>query len=133
MNTVIVTMNLLETIETRSIEGRLPCAAAFDIAASLDVSPKAVREEADRSDVRISHCQLGLFGFDAFGEKRLVRTLKQVPEGLADALRSACTEERLSCAAAWRIAETFGLPRYVVGCAAETLGLNIRPCQLGCF
>jgi len=126
-------MELRETIETRSIEGRLPCTAAFDMAANLQVPPKTVREEADRCGIRISHCQLGLFGFDAFGEKGLVRMLEKVPEALADAMRAACSEERLSCAAAWRIAGDFGLPRFVVGCAAETLDLSIGPCQLGCF
>ncbi|MBM4466681.1 MAG: hypothetical protein FJ014_14200, partial [Chloroflexi bacterium] len=43
-------------------EGRLPCASAFKVARRLEVSPQQVGELADELNVKISRCQLGLFG-----------------------------------------------------------------------
>jgi hypothetical protein len=124
---------LRREVERRSIEGHLSCMAAFAIAGELGVRPDMVREQADRLDVRIIHCQLGLFGYGAFGNKRFAADLPHVPDGLADALRETCVAETLPCAAAWGIAEREGLPRPVVGSAAESLEIRIAPCQLGCF
>lgn len=124
---------LQREIEQRSVEGGLPCTAAFAIAERLNVRPGEVREQADRSDVRIVYCQLGLFGYVTFGSKRFVTPLAQVADQLATALREACVDGALPCAAAWRIAESEGLPRPVVGSAVETLEIRIAPCQLGCF
>jgi hypothetical protein len=106
---------------------------AFAIAEALGVAPSEVREAADRTDVRIVHCQLGLFGYGPFGDKQFVASLSQVPERLTTALRDAEVDGTLSCAAAWEIAQCEGLPRPVVGSAAEALGMRIAPCQLGCF
>ncbi len=124
---------LQREIERRSVDGRLPCMAAFAIAESLGVRPDEVREQADRSEVRIARCQLGLFGYGAFGDKRFAAPLTRVPDQLTAALREACVDGALPCAATWKIAESEGLPRPVVGSAAETLEIRIAPCQLGCF
>ena len=107
--------------------------AAFAIAERLGVRPDEVREQADQRDVRIANCQLGLFGYHAFGDKRFAAPLTRVPDQLTAALREACVEGALPCAAAWSIAEREGLPRPVVGSAAEALEIRIAPCQLGCF
>jgi len=120
-------------IERRCREGRLPCAAAFAIARDLGVSLGDVLDRVNRTDTRIARCQLGLFGYDAFGDKRFVVALSRVPDRLADALREACVDGALPCAAAWSIAEREGLPRPGIGSAAEALGIRIAPCQLGCF
>lgn len=120
-------------IERRTREGELPCAAAFVVAKETGARPEEVRVEADRHDVRITRCQLGLFGYDAFGDKRFVAPLSKVPDRIADALRDGRVGGSLPCAAAWRIADREGLPRPVVGSAAEALGIRIAPCQLGCF
>jgi hypothetical protein len=125
--------DLQREIERRSIEGRFPCAVAFAIAEDRGVPLGKVVDQVNGADVRIVHCQLGLFGYDAFGGKRFAAPLSHVPDRLATALREACVEGALPCAAAWQIAEREGLPRPVVGSAAETLGIRIAPCQLGCF
>ena len=114
-------------------DGRLPCAFAFRVAAENGWSPAQVGAEADRLDVRISRCQLGLFGYDTFGQKGLVRKLAEVPGDVIVSLRGAEADGRIACAELWRIAEEHGLPRVAVACAAETLDLRITPCQLGCF
>jgi len=114
-------------------DGRLPCAYAFRIAAENGRTPAEVGAEADRLDVRISRCQLGLFGYDPFGAKGLARKLEQVPGDVTVSLRSAQEDGRIACVDLWRIAEDHGLPRLAVACAAETLDLRVTPCQLGCF
>ena len=126
-------MQLRQEIEKRSFEKHLPCAVAFEIAADLNVTPLEVGEEANRSETRIAFCQLGLFGFDDYGKKRIVHRLERLPSPLANDLQQASTDGRIACAAAWKIADEPGLPRCMVGCAAETLDLRVTPCQLGCF
>jgi hypothetical protein len=125
--------NLQQEIERRSIDGRLPCAAAFAIAKDLAIPVGSVLDQVNSADIRIAHCQLGLFGYQAFGDKRFAAPLARVPDRLASALREACVDEALPCAAAWKIAESDGLPRPVVGSAADVLEIRIAPCQLGCF
>jgi len=120
-------------IEQRCVDGRLPCTAAFAAADAADVPLREVVDYVNREDIRFCHCQLGLFGYDAFGDKRFVLPLSRVPDRLATALRDACVDGVLSCAAAWRLASDEGLPRPVVGSAAEALEIRITPCQLGCF
>jgi len=124
---------LRREIERRAIEGHLPCAAAFAIAGDLGVPLSEVVNAINGADVRIVHCQLGLFGYYAFGDKRFVAPLATVPDRLAAALREGAGNGPLPCASAWAIADREGLPRPVVGSAADALGIRIAPCQLGCF
>jgi len=115
------------------IDGRLPCAHAFRIAQANRVGVSQVREAADGLEVRISRCQLGLFGYEDLGERRPVRKLPEVPESLAAQIQEGLVDGRLPCAAAWKLADDEGLPRLLLGCACETLDVRIAPCQLGCF
>jgi len=124
---------LRQQIERRAIEGHLPCAVAFAIAEELSLPLAHVVCEINGADVRIIYCQLGLFGYQAFGDKRFVAPLSRIPDRLATALREAAADGALPCASVWRIAEREGLPRAVVGSAADVLGIRIAPCQLGCF
>lgn len=114
-------------------DARLPCAFAFRIAKENGWTPSQVGAEADRLDVRISRCQLGLFGYDSFGQKGLVQRVAAIPGDVTVSLRAAEIDERIACAALWQIAEEHGLPRLAIACAAETIGLRVTPCQLGCF
>lgn len=122
-----------DAIRESLLDGRLPCKRAFDLASKLDLSPSNVRQAADEVDARISRCQLGLFGFEDLGEKRLVRALPKITESIEDRIRAALIDGCLPCATAWRIAEEEALPRFLIGCACDTLEVRIAPCQLGCF
>jgi len=113
----------------------LPCVTAHQIAASLGVSPIEVGTVANELGVRIWACQMGLFGYGKkpTPEYRLVRPAESVPDDLATDLRGALVNGRLPCAAAWAIADRYGLSYLEVANAIEALGLKVRPCQLGCF
>jgi hypothetical protein len=121
-------------IEVYPDEG-LPCAVAHYIAADLGVTPLQVGETADQMGVRITMCQLGLFGYAVKGRPsyRIRQPMEDVPEQLERAIREATVDGRVSCAALWRIGAEQGYSRPEMGNAVEALGLKVKPCQLGCF
>ena len=127
----------MEAIESTLLstlrDGRLPCAFAFRLASEHDWTPAQIGAEASRLDVRISRCQLGLFGYGGFRQKGFVQQLAEVPGDVTVSLHAAAADTQIACAALWRIAEEHGLPRIAIACAAETLGLRVSPCQLDCF
>ena len=49
-------------IKSSLINDRLPCPAAFVIARDLNLELKEVGEAVDKLGIRVSDCQLGLFG-----------------------------------------------------------------------
>jgi hypothetical protein len=116
------------------VEGILPCGRAFRVAEELGLEPMRVGEEANRLDIRISLCQLGLFGHPTDNPKgRIVELLTEVPGPLEEGLRAAAPGDRLRCAEAWALADGSGVSRLTVANAAEALGIHIVSCQLGCF
>jgi hypothetical protein len=123
-------------IRSRLEDGRLPCAAACDAAEALGVPMAEVGRTADELQIRLTACQLGLFGYpgrakgwDAAGVAEWA-----VPDGLEDALRAARNErDEISCGRLWEEAERFGVPRIQIGWLADRLGLTIRDCHFGAF
>lgn len=120
-----------DLINARSADNALGCADAFAIAKELGVSPREVGAAADRMNVHLHHCQLGLFGHRP--EKKIVKSLEEVDPRLASAIREGLVGNRLPCRTAWDIAEAFQLEKMAVSAACETLKVKIRPCQLGAF
>ena len=52
---------LEEKLKASLVDGRLPCAVAFQISRKLKVSPRKVGDMANRLNVKISSCQLDCF------------------------------------------------------------------------
>jgi hypothetical protein len=48
-------------IKSSLVDGKLPCAVAFQIARELKVSPKEVGEACNRLQIKVRSCQLGCF------------------------------------------------------------------------
>lgn len=122
---------LKKMITSRLVNGALSCAAAFEVVRELGVSPVDVGSAADGLDAHLLQCQLGLFGYKP--EKKIVKPLDVVDPALASAIQSALVNDRLPCRAAWDIAERLQVGKMTVSAACETLGVKIRPCQLGAF
>ena len=80
---------------------------------------------------RLVKCQLGLFGYTP--EKKIVRAAKTVDADLKEALQESLVNNRLPCESAWDIAERFQLRKMALSSACETLGIKVKPCQLGAF
>lgn len=125
-----------EAVRDVGIGGDLTCAAAFSIAERLGVEPLEVGQTADVVNVRLSKCQLGLFGYGpkSQGKHRRVSPMESVPPKLEQAIRGATDRDgKLACAVAWHIAADLGVSRQTVSNAAEGLGVRIKACQLGAF
>ena len=124
---------LVERIRSSTVNGRLPCPNAFRIAAELGITPLEVGEKATQLGIKISRCQLGLFGYDDLGSKSVVTPMKDVPERLKAEITAHLVDGRLPCEAAWEIAKKLKIGKVQVSGAAEALGIKISSCQLGCF
>ena len=58
---------------------------------------------------------------------------KEVLSQLQDKVKASLKDGYLSCPRAWRIAKKSNVPKIVVGEIADSLGIRITNCQLGCF
>ncbi len=124
-------LRIAASIEKKMKDGKLSCAAAFSIAAELKVPPVDVGVAVDLMEIRISRCQLGLFGYD--GETRVLTPAETVTNELKEAIENGLVNGRLPCKTSWEIAETFGIPKMHASAACETLKIKISTCQLGSF
>jgi hypothetical protein len=126
---------LYRAMEERLVDGMLPCNQAFAIAQILDLEPLTVGQAANDSGIRISRCQLGLFGYGpkTEGKHKIVHAMDSVPERLAARLRSEAGQEGITCASVWKAADALGFKRIEASSAVEAMGLKVSRCQLGCF
>ncbi len=109
----------------------LPCAVAFDISAQLGIAPADIGSYADANKLHLIKCQMGLFGYKP--EKKIVKAADVVSPELETAIKAKLVNDRLPCNAAWMLAEKFEINKMEVSGACETLGIKIKPCQLGAF
>jgi len=123
---------ITSAIEAKQDSGRISCAAAHAIAAKQGCDPKTVGINIDLLEKRISKCQLGLFGHGSKKGKAIVKS-GSVPAELEAAIRDAMDGNRLTCKAAWDVAERLGLKKMDVSCACEALEIKLGRCQLGAF
>ena len=122
---------LADALQEKIKEGRISCAAAHGIAERMERSPAEVGKAIDLMEVRLSRCQLGLFGYTP--EKRIVKKADRWETDLESDIRAALKDGRLPCADAWAIADRRQVKRLTIGNVCEALGIKIRPCQLGAF
>ncbi len=120
-----------QAVNDKAKKEGLSCAVAFSLAKELDVPPAEVGFTADFLEISIVKCQLGLFGYGL--EKRKVKPAEAVTPSLEQAIGQALTNGRLTCAAAWEIAEKYRISKMEVSSACETMGIKISSCQLGTF
>ena len=110
---------------------KIPCAAAFEIAKTLQVSPDAVGMTADLMNFKLTRCQLGLFGYQP--QKKIVKHPDRIAEDLKNAITDQIVQGRLSCRRAWDIASDFKIEKMKVCGACEAMDIKIKNCQLGAF
>ena len=118
-------------IQQKAKDGEIPCAVAFDLLKDLGIETNEIGSALDALNVRIVKCQLGLFGYSP--KRRIVEPADSVSKELEDAIRTAMENGRLSCRAAWDIADALKLQKMQVSSACEALGVKISSCQLGAF
>jgi hypothetical protein len=118
-------------VSARAKGGELPCAVAFQVAEELGVEPEEVGFTADRLGLRLTKCQLGLYGYSGGG--KLVEPAESVSEELESAIKGRLENGKLPCEKAWEVASLLRLRKLAVARACEALGIKISACQLGSF
>lgn len=122
---------IAQAVESKTVGGEITCAEASHIAGELHVPMGDVGVAIDLLEIRITKCQLGLFGY---GDKKTrIEPAKTVSSELEKAVRDVLMNGRLPCAASWEIAEKYGMPKMTVSSACEALKIKVKPCQLGAF
>jgi len=122
---------IVSAVAEKAEDGQLSCASAHSISESMGARPEEIGNAADFLDVRITKCQLGLFGYGA--EKKKVAPAAEVVPPLREAIETSVVNGRLGCAEAWSIAKELKIPRMVVASACEAMKIKISACQLGAF
>ena len=128
---VQVNAKIAQAVKMKAVDRIITCADSSDIAGDLQVTMQEVGVTLDLMEIRLGKCQLGLFGYST--EKMVVTPALIIPGELERAIRSDLVNNRLPCAAAWNIAERFGIPKREVSSVCEALKIKIKPCQLGAF
>jgi len=123
--------DVARAVKERAREEGLPCAAAFELAGKLGVGPEEVGFTADRLEISLIRCQLGLHGYRP--NRKIVKPADSVPAELEARIRERVADGKISCRAAWDIAAEQGMPKLGVSSACEALGIKISSCQLGAF
>jgi hypothetical protein len=114
-----------------SSNGKLACASAHRLATAQNCSPKHIGTQADLLELRITQCQLGLFG-QAKGKKNFNLDADITPQ-LKDRILERQSEGRISCKTCWELAKEFKISKIDMGSVCEQLEIRIKPCQLGVF
>lgn len=118
---------ILEQVKNNSIS----CKKAEEIAGEMGFILQETGKAIDILNIKITKCQLGLFGY---GEtQKIVQSAKEIPPDMKEEIKSSLEDEKLSCAAAWKIAGKLNISRMKVAAACEALQIKIKPCQLGAF
>lgn len=128
-------MTLEEAIRNALRNGQLPCAVAFKVAQEQNVTPGEVGDLATSLDIRISHCQLGLFGYGPKeqGLHKILKPADSVSDALETALNSHVVDGKIDCADVWTVAQQIGIPKMEACAAVEAMRLRLDNCQLHCF
>jgi hypothetical protein len=122
---------VIQAVRNTARNGAISCASAHSIAHTCAVSPEEAGRAIDAAEIRIAHCQLGIFKHSA--DRPAVPTDVTLTAELEKAFAAGVINKRLPCAAAWSIAESFKLTRAQIGAACDRLGIKISACQLGTF
>jgi hypothetical protein len=128
-------MELQDRVRAAAHDGQLPCALAHKVADELGVMPEVLGAAAKEAGIRITRCQMGLFGYGPKGTPsyRVVRAADHCPEDLTAEAKAALVDSRLPCRAAWALAKRRGLTYRGMGDILEAPGLKVKPCKLGQF
>jgi hypothetical protein len=122
---------VVDQIKINLSDNQLSCAAAHAISTKLSVPPLHVGMTIDLLEARITKCQMGLFGYSP--QRCIVKPADKVSADLKNILETNLVDGRISCQRCWEIASQQGLKKIEIASACETLGLKIKPCQLGAF
>lgn len=122
---------IAQKIAAAAKDGAIDCASAHRIAKSNRFPPDQIGVQADLMELRISRCQIGLFGYGP--GKKLLDPQVTVNDALRADIINTQTDGRLSCRQTWDLAKAHKISKTEMASACEKLEIRIKPCQLGAF
>ncbi len=123
--------DLKQKVAAAAENRRLSCAKAHQLALETGFSPAEVGRALDLLEIRLTGCQLGLFGQNR--EKKKIEAGTPPSPELCETLQAGLINHCLPCLKAWETAISFNLKKTEITAACETLKIKIAPCQLGAF
>lgn len=126
----LIPEELSKMINEALSESRLSCRQAHQVADNSKFSSEDIGRAADLMEIRLTGCQLGLFGH---GKKEKIKAAACPDVKLEKALRENLVDGALACLSAWQIAEDLNLQKMDITAACEASNIKITPCQLGAF
>ncbi len=126
-----VSPEIAEAVKGRASGGSIACAAAFKVVSGLNVEPSEVGFTIDSLEIKITHCQMGIFGYPE--GKRPIKPPESVPDELKKAIEGSLLGGKLPCRRAWDVAGEFRIGKMDVSSACEALKIKVSKCQLGAF
>jgi hypothetical protein len=124
-------INIQNLVKEKSNDGKISCADIFKLVNEYAVFPDIIGQCLTHEDIKITHCQLGLFGYE--NKKKIVEPAEEVSEELENKIYSRLEEGVLHCLAAWVIAEELNIKKIDVAAACDKFKIKIKKCQLGAF
>jgi len=104
-------------------DGRLSCLKAFKVARLIGVKPIDMSDACKSVGIKISNCELGVFGKINF---------QNAETAIYNKISQNFTQNKdISCKTLWYIAQESSLRR--VGNTVKYSDVEVTYCQLGCF
>ncbi|MBW1616154.1 MAG: hypothetical protein JRJ49_06395 [Deltaproteobacteria bacterium] len=110
---------------------KLPCAVAFNIAANNNTEAFVIGRAADELDIKLSKCQLGLFGYQP--NAKPIQPAKDINQNNRDKILKYVKEGRISCKNLWKAAKEADITKMKAANTCEALNIKIVSCQLEAF
>ncbi len=123
--------SIAEKIQAGSRENRLPCSVAFKLSETLGVSKSEIGHYADYLNLKLSLCQIGLFGHG--DRKKQVKTIDSPDPKTLEKIETLNQDGTVSCEDVFRIANELGTDLRNVGNVCQTINIKIKQCRLGAF
>ena len=122
-----------EKLNKNSENGKISCPLVHSIAKSLSTTPEKIGIQADLLELRILHCQIGLFGWEQESSGKLLDKSIEISDALQQELKTTVKDNRITCSGCWDIAKTLKIKKLEVSSACEKKGIKIKKCQIGAF
>ncbi len=123
--------SLDELIILKSKNGYISCVNAFEIVLDVKVIPDVVGYMVDKLDIRLTKCQLGLFGYKP--DKKILKPANDINSDIMILIEKKQKENCISCKNIWEIASLLEISKIDTASLCERLKIKIKPCQLGAF
>lgn len=107
-------------------DGKLSCLKAFKVARLIGVKPKDMDEITKSMNIKITNCELGVFGKIQFTDIKDDKIYNKLSENFNK-------QKKVDCEVAWYTAREKGSTLRKVGSTINNSDIKVTHCQLGCF